>query len=533
VNISTDFESGNIGRWQFTGPRQLSSQAPLDGAPLAMWFYFRLDGASPGPYEFILNNLHECLEYTHWGDVRPVMRATNKEWQRARDEDISIDLNKGEFRFQFDIPDESIEIAYSYPYPSTTLNELLEYLKGLPGIEISYPGYSKAGRPIPYIIIHCISSNPRPEILWAQSREHAGEVSGGYALDGFVRAFVTSPLRNRFDLHCFPIIDLDAVAEGRYGKLAPPVDHHMCWTPDTPRPEISLAMKIMRESVLGRKFRLLVNFHSPSPENDCYLVPFNPTLLDHSFRNDTEHLAGCIKQRFPTDFPLSVDEQTYQRVSPWWDDNTEHRPEGYVLRAYGANSLTVEVAYHASCLGTATSPEKLRQLGASVVQGLEDHFGEQPVQKVELYASMPPIFHQTHGWILWTVPWHTRLFFQEDHAWAVADSPDSRVYIGAPRLYEIDKINLRYSRQPGGQAYVKWLCYDSNGQRLLAKSPQQSLPITTTFEILPLTRKVPKETTYVRPSFVLSGAFRPFEVKMESVCGNNHPYHPGNTSPDA
>jgi hypothetical protein len=514
MNISTEFESGNIGDWQFTGTRQLSFQAPLNGAPLAMWFYFRMDDAGPGPFDFILNNLHECLEYTHWNDVRPVMRVASKSWQRARDEDITVDFDKGEFRFCFDIPDQPVEIAYSYPYPPKMLNGLVDYLSRFPGIEISYPGTSHGGRPIPYIIIHCINDNPAPEFIWAHSREHAGEVSGGYALDGFLRAFASSSLREKYSLHCIPIIDLDAVVEGRYGKLALPVDHHMCWTPDTPRPEIALAMKLMRESAYGSKFPLLINFHSPSPENDCYLVPFNPTLLDSALRKEAERLAGCVKQRFPDDFPLSVDEQTYQRVSRWWDDNTEQRPEGYVLNAFGANSLTLEVAYHASCTGTPTGPDKLRQLGASVVKGLEDHFWGKPAQNVQLYAGMPPIFQQTHGWILWTVPWYTRLIFHPTHAWAVADAPESRVYLGVPRLYEKDQVDIKFSRQPGGDAYVKWLCYDKNGIRLLVDPPSQPLPITDGFSSLALNSVVSRETAYVRPSFMLTGSFRPFEINL-------------------
>jgi hypothetical protein len=514
MNISTDFESGNIGPWQFTGTRQLSFQAPLNGSPLAMWFYFRLDNAQTGPFEFILNNLHECLESTHWSDVRPVMRIPLKKWQRARDEDVSLDLDKGEFRFRFLIPSSPVEIAYSYPYPPTMLDELMDYLSQFPGVERSYPGHSLAGRPIPYLTMRCTSKNLVPEIVWTHSREHAGEVSGGYALDGFLRAFASSSLRENFTLHCLPIIDIDSVVEGRYGKLAQPVDHHMCWTPDTPRPEVALAMKLMNESANGSKFRLLVNFHSPSPENDCYLVPSNPTLGDSTLREEAEILAGCLKTRFPFDFPLSVDEQTYQRVSPWWDDNAEHRPEAYVYNAFGANSLTVEVAYHASCTGMHTSPEKLRQLGASVVRGLEDHFGGEPAQNVPIYASMPPIFLQNHGWILWTVPWYTRLIFQESHAWAVADSVESRVYLGVPKLYKIDRTDIKYSRQPGGNALVKWLCYDDDGLRLLADPPYQHLPVTTNFAPLVLSKRVPSGTAYVRPSFMLSGAFRPFEIAL-------------------
>ena len=125
ITIQTDFESGNIGAWQEAGLRRLRFRAPLDGAPLAMWFYFRMEGAGPGPFEFVLDNLLECLEPTHWEDVRPVMRARDSNWQRARDADVYLDLEQGRFIFHFDLPDQPVEIAYSYPYPPAQAEQLL------------------------------------------------------------------------------------------------------------------------------------------------------------------------------------------------------------------------------------------------------------------------------------------------------------------------------------------------------------------------------------------------------------------------
>ncbi len=205
VRISTAFESGNIGQWMLADVRQLHFHAPTDGAPWAMWFYFRLEDAGPGRFEFVVANLTELLEHTHWGDVRPVMRVAASDWIQARPEDVALDLARSEFRFSFDLPDAPVEIAYSYPYPPSRGDELIRALQTAPNVEVSYPGMSAAGRAIPYIILRCADSEVNRPVIWAQSREHAGEVSGAYTLDGFLRAAATSPLRERYEIHALPM----------------------------------------------------------------------------------------------------------------------------------------------------------------------------------------------------------------------------------------------------------------------------------------------------------------------------------------
>jgi hypothetical protein len=272
-------------------------------------------------------------------------------------------------------------------------------------------------------------------------------------------------------------------------------------------------MQLMRESVsAGNKFRLLVNFHSPSPENDSYVVPYNPTLLPASLRSEAEQLAGCVQRRFPKDFPLTADETSYQRVAPWWHDDIEQRPEGFVLNAFGAGSMALEIAYHASSTGTPTSPKKLLEIGACAARGLEDFLTGGSKVSIPLYGSLAPIFNQTDGWILWQIPWHTRISFQKTHAWAVGDDPQARVYFGGPDRYLPEHIPLRFSRRPGGEAVVKWLCYDEDGNRLLAASPLQELPVTKSPEQLQISCELPPLTARVRPGFLLNGSFRPFEI---------------------
>jgi hypothetical protein len=443
------------------------------------------------------------------------MRVANGEWTRT--EDVALDLAAGEFRFRFDLPADAVEIAYSYPYPPSEAEKLFEDLRKHEGIEISYPGVTAKGRPFPHVVMRCTSPDITPLTIWALSREHAGEVSGAYTLDGFLRAAATSPLRECYEIHALPMVDLDAVTEGRYGKVAPPVDHHVSWTVDTPRPEITLAMNLISEiSYQGKFARLLLNFHSPSPENDSYLAPYNPTLMTPAQRVGVERLYNAIATNSPAKFGFSVDHQAYQRVSAWYGDDVEHRADAFVLNAFGAESCLVETAYHASAAGTPSSPDQFRALGASVVRGVEAYLLGQSQGRIGLYDSMPSVYQHSHRWAIWRVPRFTRLTFTERSALAVADDPSAFAYFGMPYPMDLRDINtIQVTRGSGGTAFVHWLCYDERRVRFMHGPAPQVIPEGV--QTLAVPQDLPRGTQYLRPSFWLEGAFRPFKVEMKDL----------------
>lgn len=518
VAIRTDFDSGNIGTWSWEDTRCLRFEAPTDGARWAMWFYFRMENASPGWTEFVVTNGSELLEFSHWGDVRPLIREYPAgAWQRAPDNAVSLDLAAGEFRFRFKLPEQPVEIAYGYPYTPSIAEELFQALQGSSGIEISYPGTSAQGRPIPYVIMRCTDPTAQPQVIWAQSREHAAEVSGAYTLDGFLRAAAASPLRSHYEIHALPIVDLDAVVEGRYGKTAPPVDHHVAWAGDTPRPEVALAMRLMRATAdQGKPVRLFLNFHSPSPENDNYLPPLNPTLLSPTQRLNFERLYNAIATCSPTQFSFSVDEQSFERVSPWYGDDVEHRADVFVLREFGADSCLVETAYHASPDGTPATPEWFRHLGASVALGVEKYLLSDSQGRIGFYEGLGAAYQSNHGWLLWRVPRFTRLQFRETWARATGDDPSAYAYIGMPRLFSLNELStVTVHRRPGGNVHVQWQCYDDRQTRLLATIPPSPISESASPQALALPSLIPAATRWVRPSFVLEGAFRTFEVAFQ------------------
>jgi hypothetical protein len=261
--------------------------------------------------------------------------------------------------------------------------------------------------------------------------------------------------------------------------------------------------------------RLGLNFHSPSPENESYLPPLNPTLLTPAQRAEAERLANTLVSHSLPGFPLAADEMSYQRVATWFGDDVEHRPEAYWMRRYGAQGVLVETAYHAGPSGQLANPEIWRALGAALVRGLERHYEGPPAGRIGLYDSLPPIFRHAEGWVLWSGPQHTRLQFAPGRAWAVGDDPAASVYFGLPQPVQLEDIaSVRVRRQAGGQAEVAWPGYDAEGNRLFHSAPPQPLAVQGEWQALAAPRGLPDATRFVRPSFRLSGSFRPFEVEI-------------------
>ena len=331
--VSTDFESGNIGHWSLAGPREMHFHASRNGGMYGMWFYFRVEGAPTGLFTFVVTNMHECLEPQDWVDERPVYRPEGGDWRRV-ETTPQLNLKDGTFRFSIDMPDEAVEVAFCYPYTLVHVDALLSDLAAHEKVQVNYPIRSDQGRPVPYVRMGCLGNEKNPPTIWAVSREHAGEVSGGYTLDGFLRALVVSPLRRHFEVNVLPVAAIDMVSMGHYGKVVPPADYSVSWFADSPRPEIRFFMEqIAAAASSDQTPRMIIRFHSPSPENDSYLVPPNATVLSPNQRHSMCKLAHLLK----SETGLRINESLAAKVSGWQGEDAEAGTSLHFATSYGTD----------------------------------------------------------------------------------------------------------------------------------------------------------------------------------------------------
>lgn len=520
VKIITDFESGNIGPWHLANSSEIHFHAPLDQGMYAMWFYFRIEEAKPGPLDLVLTNLDRCLEPRDWIYARPVCRVVGSHWQRIHT-DPEVNLEKGTFRFTVTVPTEGIiEVAFCYPYTSQELKSLCEELVKYPGVEISYPIKSEAGRPVPYIHMACLGDKYASKSIWAISREHAGEVSGAYTLDGFLRAVAKSPLRQYFEIHSLPMMALDSVVEGKYGKVMPPADYWEGWFAASPRPEIGFIMeKIASDIEQGITPQLLLTFHSPSAENDSYLVVPNPTLLQPEQREAIYKLAHLLKQ----ETGMTINESTSAKSLSWRVSTGEEvTGPGWVSSCYGALGCTIETSYNGMPDGTLGGPRIWRQYGASIARAIERFLLRQTDQKINVYGSLPTVMTQNQGWVFWELPSGCQVQIAETEASLYAFTETSSVCFATPHKYavhDLPNINLAFNPtfdttyHNGGIARVYWLPYDARGWRLFIPPLETVVPVGQRIRLVaPMLDDA--RVAQLRPSFYLSGAFGEFRVRL-------------------
>ena len=520
VNISTGFESGNIGPWFMAEPRVLHFEASRNTGLYAMWFYFRVDGAGPGSFEFVVTNMQECLEPQDWVDERPVYRPVGGEWRRV-DLRPQLDLAKNTFRFCINLPDEPVEVAFCYPYTLDDVKVLLDDLAKGEGVEISTPIESEGGRPVPYVRMSCLGNAPNPKTIWAISREHASEVSGGYTLDGFLRALINSPLRQRYEIYAMPVTAIDYVSMGHYGKVVPPADYSLAWFADSPRREVRFIMEQMAKAAqIGRTPRLLIRFHSPSPENDSYLVPINPPVISREQRKRMCRAARLLKE----ETRLTINEASAAKVTGWSGEDAEASSAVHFATSYGGDSFGMETGYNAMPDGTMGSPQVWRELGAGIARAVERHLLlEDGEQTLDAYGTMPRDMLDNHGWIMWHAPRGCRVECTPTQARFSAWGEKGAASFAIPQKYPVNDVpQIKVDFQPffdtsyhdGGVVRVLWLMYDARGWRTFAPPLEATLAIGSD-QILVTPAIRDSHVAYLRPSFRLSGAFGEFVVRVK------------------
>lgn len=274
-SFSSDLLCGNgklIEYAQKDGYEQITFIAePKFGEPQPLWFYFRASGLQGGKTRFVMGNAHQflrdapdpaCIERTSI-----VYREPGGEWKRGPYCDFTVDSGFApESSFTLDDCPKAVEIAFCYPYTAETLGQTLAET----GIYTeSTIGYSTHGRAIKRLTAGGDAAGKCPGV-YITCRQHAAEVGGAWILDGFMRYFASAEGRDKLPHLCLwivPIVDVDGVAEGAYGKDQRLGDMNRSWvTRFAPRTEISAVIQdVGRWREQTRPF-IYIDSHSPAHE---------------------------------------------------------------------------------------------------------------------------------------------------------------------------------------------------------------------------------------------------------------------------
>jgi hypothetical protein len=236
------------------------------GGPECLWFCFRV--CRPHAGRGALGGLRlvlECPETMLGGgkpaDFRPVFRPAGADWERTgAPELIELPDGRRQAAWTLDVTKASLDFAFSFPYGRDDVQQLIQQTGGYWHLDTI--GVSQGGRPLLRLSNDYGRAKGSRPGLYLMTRQHSGEVSGSWVLDGVLRRFAelgdAAPL-----VWAAPMGNIDGVEQGDYGKDSFPYDVNRAWGNPPMRHETLVFQQDVRRWAQRCRAVAGFDFHSP------------------------------------------------------------------------------------------------------------------------------------------------------------------------------------------------------------------------------------------------------------------------------
>jgi hypothetical protein len=373
VIVDGDFPGGGVEDVRIIPGRNagedavISFAAPIGGIIFneeAMWFYFRVRGAKGKRLTFIQRNMYHVLGGAEYGAVRPVVReGSGGEYWRVPLEDTLFVPDPICHSFRVTPGSDEIYISFCFPYQYAELEAFAAKHSGK--IELRFIGKTGQGRDYP-VLIAGDNGDKNKTLVVVSARQHAGETPGSFVLEGFIEEYLgdgdgAKSLRDKTVLVILPMVNLDGVETGKYGKNSYPEDFARAWYTGTSRVEIRHFLDFIEEKIKIYKAAFYADFHAPGPAHPSYILPGLP--------KDGIERWKKVNQLIDLFEELTKDRGVCKRDSldpgfiNWSGDNFALTMRAFCASAYGFDTVSLESGYQADADGRYLYPEDWRFTG--------------------------------------------------------------------------------------------------------------------------------------------------------------------------
>ncbi len=381
IAVSTDIPSGNAANVRVTDEAATTTvrfTPHPHGGPECLWFCFRMKHLETAGKENALNDsspaqellkvVLECPGNTLGGGqlahFRPVFRLANQDWQRAEAPKI-IQLADGrrEAAWSFRMPADFMDIALSYPYDREHLDKLIEETAGFWRADTI--GVSQGGRPILRLSNDYGARNGKRPGFYLLARQHSGEVSGSWVLDGVLRRFAEMGKEAPM-VWVAPLANIDGVEQGDYGKDNFPYDLNRAWGSPPMRHEVLVLQRDMRLFAGRCRFSGGVDFHSPGGTEAAGMYAFiSKSIQAPEVSSTSTNLAAAIGEAMGGEFAAKNFVRTADYKSRW----ETPRFGNFCQDELNAPGISIETPY-ALIEGRALTREDYQQAGRRIADVL-------------------------------------------------------------------------------------------------------------------------------------------------------------------
>ncbi len=385
--ITSDFEGGNFGNVTKLSANHFAGEAETKlSEPKPMWYYFRIDGPAGNEVTVDVVNLGNI--YGPRAGMKPVVSYDRKTWKRVEQTDWKSPV----LSLRIPMKGRTAWVAFCFPYTYTDLRTYLQRLKDQSpsNVNVEILCRSRQGRDVFLVTITAgLEETGQKKGIWMTGRQHSGEVTGTFVLEGLIDFLVSDDpvarrMRKDFIFKVIPMVDVDGVANGCYGKDQVPKDFNRDWTKNPSIPTIQTLRTTISNWARDHSYQMFLDVHSPGAcgENHIYTLPRN--RCSHQYYDRQHQFMKLMEEYSPASNKIYARNYLEVRGVPgmaWVAEYTDHGVRAFIVEVtYQPTKLTG--ALPMSSLQEFPSPPvtilSLREYGEALCRAIGHFLGDAP-----------------------------------------------------------------------------------------------------------------------------------------------------------
>ncbi|WP_236973503.1 M14 family zinc carboxypeptidase [Membranihabitans maritimus] len=377
IKVTTEFPNGG-------GKIMVEKTDPLvirviphdqnNGGWSKIWWHFKIEGINPG------SEITLFIEKGAGSSERIFYSYDDTNWALTSSGNEVSSEHSVFTKISHIVRGATVSFSYDRPYRLSELQlELLPVLENLPNIEVLDFCQSKQGRHLPAIQLNSTNSNSKYGI-WLQARAHSFEAGSSWVLHELTSWLVSrdplaSNLRKIAEITILPIIDIDAIEEGRTGKNQRPYDHNRGWSHEKNHwPEVNRIKQELKDRTLKNNLDLFIDFHGPGNQRHPYfIVPMEKNLTSNWQRKNRRSFFQVLQAQ-----SFNQMEENTQSMDQFYYSERDYDPKNHDSSNIWVGQNTTESVINLTLevnMGTVLSTrEGFRQEAITLGKAIANYF---------------------------------------------------------------------------------------------------------------------------------------------------------------
>lgn len=367
LKASTQFSGGNAADIEIlTGgpiPEVRFASDPCGGTEV-MWFHFRLDETAPDPttqtkVKLTWTYFDNVLGASESPDCIPVYHVPGQTWMRVKQgEETRTPDGRRQLSWTIPHPAPSVTIAFCFPYGPSDIDAVLDRSKDY--WQTAPIGLSQGGRRILRLHNAVGTLGGTQPGIYIVARQHAGETPGSWVLDGFLRHWA-QVRKGAYVIWTVPLVDIDGVIGGHYGKDEFPYDLNRAWGSPPMRHEAL----VIRRDVARWKARcrpiLALDLHAPGACDRDGVYAFVSKAPTGPMVAEETKWCNVLQNELQAEFAAPEFKRVATYASRWETPNFA----AYMRDEMGVPALTLEIPY-SHIRGDVLTQKSYREIGRRI-----------------------------------------------------------------------------------------------------------------------------------------------------------------------